>query len=58
MEKFGEILDKIDGVVWGLPTIILILATGLILTVRLRGMQFTKLGRAFKTIFKKMFRFI
>ena len=50
---FNDILGKIDGVVWGIPTIVLILVTGLILTIRCRGIQFTKLGRAFKQIFKK-----
>ena len=50
---FDKILNSIDDVVWGIPTIILILATGLILTIRARGLQFTKLGRAFKSIFKK-----
>ena len=50
---FDEILVKIDDVVWGIPTIVLILVTGLILTIRTRGIQFTKLGRAFKQIFKK-----
>ena len=50
---FNDILVKIDDVVWGIPTIILILATGLLLTIRCRGIQFTKLGRAFKQIFKK-----
>ena len=51
--SFDDILVAIDDVVWGLPTIILILATGLVLTIRLKGMQFTKLGRAFKTIFRE-----
>ena len=51
--SFDEILLKIDDVVWGIPTIVLILFTGLILTIRCRGIQFTKLGRAFKQIFKK-----
>ena len=48
-----KILEKIDDLVWGVPTIILILATGLLLTIRCRGIQFTKTGRAFKQIFKK-----
>lgn len=48
----NEILVKIDDLVWGLPTIILILATGILLTIRTRGIQFTKLGMAFKQIFK------
>ena len=50
---FNDILVKIDDVVWGIPTIVLILVTGLILTIRTRGIQFTKLGRAFKQIFNK-----
>ena len=48
----NEILTQISDIVWGLPTIILILATGLLLTFRTRGIQFTKLGYAFKQIFK------
>ncbi|MCR5613718.1 alanine/glycine:cation symporter family protein [Treponema sp.] len=51
--SFDEILNSIDDVVWGIPTIVLILATGLVLTISTRGIQFTKLGRAFKGIFKK-----
>ena len=53
MEKFDAFLTSIDDIVWGLPTIVLILATGLILTFACRGIQFTKLGLAFKSIFKK-----
>jgi AGCS family alanine or glycine:cation symporter len=51
--SFDQILVKIDDVVWGLPTIVLILVTGLVLTIRTRGIQFTRLGRAFKTIFRE-----
>lgn len=50
---FSEIIGKIDGYVWGIPTIILILATGIVCTIASGGIQFTKLGRAFKGIFKK-----
>ncbi len=50
---FESILGTIDDIVWGIPTIVLILATGLVLTVAARGIQFSKLGRAFKSIFKK-----
>ena len=49
----NKVLDGIDGVVWGIPTIILILLTGLLMTIRTKGIQFTKLGRGFKNIFKK-----
>ena len=50
---FTEITTKIDNFVWGIPTIVLILATGILLTIRLRGVQFTKIGRGFKSMFKK-----
>ena len=53
MEIIENVLNKINGYVWGIPTIVLILATGLILTIRCRGLQFTKLGRAFKHIFQE-----
>ncbi len=50
---FTSIIDSIDGIVWGIPTIVLILATGLIMTISARGIQFTKFGRAFRSIFKE-----
>ena len=53
MEKFNAVLDSIDGIVWGIPTIVLILVTGLLLTIRLKGLQFRKLGLAFKAMFRK-----
>ncbi len=37
------LLSKIDGFVWGLPLIVLLLGTGVYLTIRLKGIQFTKL---------------
>ena len=50
--KINTILGTIDAYVWGIPLIVLILAVGLFLTIRLKGVQFTNLGRAFKYIFK------
>ena len=51
--SFDSILSSINDVVWGIPTIVLILATGLVLTIRLRGIQFTRLVRGFRSIFRK-----
>lgn len=48
---FDTIINKIDDIVWGLPTIVLILTTGILLTIRLRGIQFSKLALGFKTLF-------
>lgn len=47
-----EVLVKIDDFVWGIPLIVLILAVGILLTTRLKGLQITKLGKAFKYIFE------
>ena len=43
-----QFLDAVDSFVWGVPLLILIMGTGLLLTIRLKGMQFIKLGRALK----------
>ena len=51
-ESFYDLIVKIDDFVWGIPLIVLIMATGLLLTVRLKGLQFSKLGLAFKYMFK------
>src|SRR5574344_1655462 len=51
--KINSVLEAIDNWVWGLPLIILILATGIFLTIRLKGVQFTQLKFAMKSIFRK-----
>lgn len=51
LEKVGSVLTKIDDLVWGLPLIIFILAVGLFLTIRLKGLQITKLPLAIKYLF-------
>ena len=48
LSKLGEILTKIDDFVWGVPLIVIILVTGIFLTIRLKGLQITKLGKALK----------
>ena len=51
--KINSILGVIDDFVWGLPLIILILVTGVFLTVKLKGVQFVQLKFALKSIFRK-----
>lgn len=50
LSKLGEILTKIDDFVWGVPLIVIILVTGIFLTIRLKGLQITKLGKALKFV--------
>lgn len=52
MENFTVFLGKVDDVVWGVWLIVAILLVGLILTIRSGGIQFRKLGLAFKYIFE------
>lgn len=46
MEALQYWLGRASTVVWGLPTIVLLLGTGVYLTLVLRGVQFRKLGPA------------
>ena len=50
LETVNSILGTIDDLVWGIPLIVLILAVGIFLTIRLRGLQITQLPRAVKSI--------
>ena len=48
-----NLLTIIDDFVWGIPLIVLILAVGVYLTVRVSGLQITKLPLAVKLMFAK-----
>ena len=48
----NEVIKVIDDAVWGLPLICLIMVTGILLTVRLGGVQIRHLGKAFKFMFQ------
>lgn len=51
MEQYERILADIKNLVWGLPLLILLIGTGIYLTVLLRGVQFRYLGYALKQAF-------
>ena len=51
-EQINHIIEVVDDAVWGLPLIILILFTGLLLTARLGLLQVRHLGKAFKFMLK------
>ena len=52
MNTFTDILVKIDDFVWGIPLIVLIMGTGIFLTIRLGVLQFRHLPRALKYMVK------
>ena len=49
---FMDFLTKLDDIAWGIPMLCLIMGGGLLLTIRLKGMQFKRLGLALKYILK------
>ena len=51
-KTINDILNSIDNFVWGVPLMVLILAGGILLTVRLGVMQFRKLPLALKWMVK------
>lgn len=52
MDKVNDIIVKIDDYVWGIPLIVLIIACGILLTVRVGFLQVRKLGTSLKYMFK------
>ena len=49
---FMDFLTKLDDIAWGIPMLCLIMGGGLLLTIRLKGMQFKRLGVALKYMLK------
>ena len=60
MEGFLEAVEKINGeinnVVWGIPMLILLVGTGIFLTICNRGVQFAHFGYAMKNTIGKIFK--
>ena len=52
MASVEGILQKIDALIWGIPMITLILAVGVYLTVRLRGIQVRCLPLAIRNLIR------
>lgn len=52
LQQINELIKWIDDAVWGLPLIIMILTTGIYLTVRLGLLQIRHLGKALKFMVK------
>ena len=53
LEIISKGLSVFSEWLWGIPLIVLILSTGLFLSIRLKGLQFRKIGTAFRLMFAK-----
>lgn len=48
LNQMNEFLQAVDQFIWGIPLIVLILAVGVFLTIRLKGLQITRLPLAIR----------
>lgn len=55
MQVVADVNSFINGIVWGIPMLILLMGAGLFLTGRLRAVQFRKFGYAMKNTIGKIF---
>ena len=55
MELIASINSAINGVVWGVPMLVLLVGGGILLTVRTFGVQFRKFGYAMRNTLGKVF---
>ena len=53
MATLSNFLQQVNGLVWGIPLICLLLGTGIYFTCRLKFLQFAKLPLAFKLMMEK-----
>ena len=51
LDMISNFLTTVDDFVWGIPLIVLILAVGVFLTIRVKGLQIRLLPRAIKELF-------
>ncbi len=56
MTTIMELLDRINAFAWGPPMMVLLVGTGILLTIRIKGVQFTKIGHAWKVTFEGCFK--
>ena len=53
MDQLTKVLTQIDSIVWRVPLLVLLMETGIYLTVRLGLIQLFKLPLALKFLFEK-----
>ena len=56
MDEINVIINKVSNVLWGFPTIALVLGTGIYLSIRLGFIQITKIKTIFNNTIKVLFK--
>ena len=55
-QTIASVNSWINGIVWGIPALVLLMGAGIFLTILLKGFQFRKFGYAMKNTIGKMFQ--
>ncbi|MBQ9421908.1 MAG: alanine:cation symporter family protein [Lachnospiraceae bacterium] len=53
MELFASIISNVNGVIWGIAVIVLLMVVAAYFTVMTRGIQFRRFGEMFRLMFEK-----
>ncbi|MBP3654129.1 MAG: sodium:alanine symporter family protein [Oscillospiraceae bacterium] len=56
MELIKSINDTINGLVWGIPMLVMLIGVGVYLTIRTKGIQFSRFDYAMKNTIGKVFQ--
>ncbi len=56
MEMVAKVNDAINGVVWGIPMLVLLVGAGIVLSIMTRFIQFRKFGYAMRNTLGKIFK--
>lgn len=56
LQKVADINSAINGVVWGIPALVLLIGTGVLMTVLTKGFQFRQFGHMIKETIGGLFR--
>ena len=56
METITKIINQVDALVWGVPMLVLLIGTGIFMTICLKGMQFRKFVFIMKNTVGKLFQ--
>ena len=56
VEKITEVNNLVNGLVWGMPALVLLIGTGVVMTILTKGFQFTHFGHMIKETIGSLFK--
>lgn len=56
VERITEVNNTVNGLVWGIPALVLLIGTGVVMTILTKGFQFTHFGHMIKETIGSLFK--